>query len=347
MSTTTAEPLPPVELVRPGIWSIPVPIPNNPLRYVLVYAFETDRGPFIVDAGWNTDDAYQTLADGLATAGFAITDVQGVLVTHIHPDHYGLAGRVRDASGAWVALHPADARLLQRRYADPADLLVEVGHMLARMGAPAEEITELSESSMPVRPLVQAVDPDVLIEDGDKPEVPGWDLRAIWTPGHSPGHLCFYEPQHRLLLAGDHVLPRITPNISFHPQAGPDPLGDFLRSLEKVAAFDTEEVLPAHEHRFADLPGRVGELQAHHRERFAEVISAIRDGVRTSWDIAPRMHWSRPWDQIQGFMRRAAVSETLAHLHALEQQGIVREEIGEPSAWHVIADDGPAAPAGG
>src|ERR1700687_2853203 len=90
-------PLPPVEAVRPGLWSIPVPIPNNPLRYVLGYAFETDTGPFIVDAGWNTDDAYATLGAVLAHAGFEITDVRGVLVTHIPPDHYGLAGRVREA----------------------------------------------------------------------------------------------------------------------------------------------------------------------------------------------------------------------------------------------------------
>ena len=116
-------PLPPVERVRPGLWSIPVPIPNNPLRYVLVYAFETDKGPYLVDAGWNTDDAYATLVAGLEQAGFSVGDVQGVLVTHIHPDHYGLAGRIREASGAWIALHPADARLISERYDEPDELL--------------------------------------------------------------------------------------------------------------------------------------------------------------------------------------------------------------------------------
>ena len=102
--------LPPVEQVRAGLWSIPVPIPNNPLRYVLVYAFELDGGGVaLVDAGWNTDEAWGALGDGLTTAGGSISDVRAVLVTHIHPDHYGLAGRVREASGAWIGLHPADA----------------------------------------------------------------------------------------------------------------------------------------------------------------------------------------------------------------------------------------------
>ncbi|MDQ2754179.1 MAG: MBL fold metallo-hydrolase [Actinomycetota bacterium] len=338
--TTFEAPLPPVEMVRPGLWSVPVPIPNNPLRYVLVYVFETDRGPYLIDAGWNTDDAYHTLVSGLARVGFAITDVQGLLVTHIHPDHYGLAGRVREASGAWIALHPADAALIKDRYDTPNDLLDDIGTMLRRHGAPAEEIESLQQASMPVRSFVWAVAPDVLMEDGDHPEVPGWDLQAIWTPGHSPGHLCFYEGNHRLMLSGDHVLPRITPNISFHPQAGPNPLGDFLNSLDKVAKYPTDEVLPAHEHRFVGLAGRVEELKAHHHERFVEAVEAIRSGTTTSWGIASHLAWSRPWDRIQGFMRRAAVGETLAHLHALAALGVVRENVGIPSHWELTDEAG-------
>ncbi len=329
-------PLPPVEQVRPGLWSIPVPIPNNPLRYVLVYAFETDRGPYIVDAGWSTDDSWDTLVAGLERTGSSIGEVQGVLVTHIHPDHYGLAGRVREASGAWIALHPADAALIHERYDEPDALIDLMGSMLRHNGAPDEEIADLQSASMPVRSFVWAVEPDVLIEDGDKPEVPGWDLSAIWTPGHSPGHVCFYEPAHRLLLSGDHVLPRITPNIGFHPQAGSDPLGAFIASLDKVAAYEADEVLPAHEYRFTDLRGRVEELKAHHEARFVEALDAIRQGDTTAWAIAGHLTWSRPWDRVQGFMRRAAVGETIAHLHALEARGLLRQEPGEPVTWAIV-----------
>src|SRR5919197_6773358 len=159
--------------------------PANPLGYVFVYVFETDAGAYLVDAGWNTDEAYETLCAGLRQAGSDIADVRGVLVTHIHPDHWGLAGRVREASGAWVALHPADAALIPDRYEEPTDLLQRVGAMLRRMGAPAEELASLQNAAMPILPLVSAVHPDVIIEDGDKPEVPGWDVSAIWTPGHS------------------------------------------------------------------------------------------------------------------------------------------------------------------
>ena len=104
--------LPPVEQVRPGLWSIPVPIPDNPLRYVLVYAFELDGGGVaIVDAGWNTDDAWAALNAGWPRPAAASSDVRAVLVTHIHPDHYGLAGRVREASGR------GSGSIRRRRYA--------------------------------------------------------------------------------------------------------------------------------------------------------------------------------------------------------------------------------------
>src|SRR5690606_20398688 len=118
--------MPGVERVRPGLWSIPVPIPINPLRYVLVYAFEVPGGVVIVDAGWNTEEAFGALDSGLNVAGYRIADVKAVLVTHLHPDHYGLAGRVREASGAWGVLPPADARLLHERYDDEAmNVLIE------------------------------------------------------------------------------------------------------------------------------------------------------------------------------------------------------------------------------
>jgi glyoxylase-like metal-dependent hydrolase (beta-lactamase superfamily II) len=309
------------------------------LRYVLVYVFETDSGPYLVDAGWNTEDAYSALCAGLQVAGTSIGAVQGVLVTHIHPDHYGLAGRIREESGAWVALHPADAALIQDRYFDPSDLLARVAAVLRRMGAPPGEVEKMTSSAMPIRPFVSAVVPDVLLEDGASPEVPGWDLTAVWTPGHSPGHLCFWEAGNSLMLTGDHVLPRITPNIPYHPQAGGNPLGDYLRALDKLEPYaGAEEVLPAHEWRFEDLPARVTELRDHHNRRFSEVIAAIRSGSDTAWDIAPLMHWSRPFETLEGHMLRAAVGEAMSHLTELKERGVVRSEGEEPIRWSLVPE---------
>src|SRR5580700_10843201 len=158
--------LPPVEQVRPGLWSIPVPIPNNPLRYVLVYAFELGGGGVaLVDAGWNTDEAWTALQDGLAVAGGSMTDVRAVMVTHIHPDHYGLAGRVRESSGAWVGLHPADATLLDARYVDTDNLVERMRELLAISGVPENKLPDLAFASMEVKSHLNVAQPDILIED--------------------------------------------------------------------------------------------------------------------------------------------------------------------------------------
>lgn len=329
--------LPPVEQVRPGLWSIPVPIPDNPLRYVLVYALELDGGGVaLVDAGWNTDEAWSALNDGLAEAGGSIADVRAVMVTHIHPDHYGLAGRVRDESGAWIGLHPADAVMLESRYGDTDELVTNMFRFLADSGVPEDRLPDLALASMAIKSMVSMAAPDVLFEDGKEIELPGWSLRTIWTPGHSPGHVCFFSEKHKLLISGDHVLPRITPNISVHAQQNSNPLGDFLASLLKVQNLGTEEVLPAHEYRFADLQSRLEELIAHHADRLAEIEQVLADHPgSTAWEITLRLHWSRPWDEIQTFMQRQANGETLAHCVLLELHDRVRREGREPARFYL------------
>ncbi len=334
--------LPPVEQVVPGLWSIPVPIPDNPLRYTLVYAFVLAReaGVVLVDAGWDSEETWQALVSGLATIGVTPADVHGVAVTHMHPDHHGLARRVHAASGAWVALHPEDAEQLRR--IDPDTAVQHNRNWLLAAGVPAAMASELAGSPEMVRPFLSFARPDRLVRDGDRLPVPGWDVRVVWTPGHTPGHICLYERERKLLLSGDHVLPRISPNIS---QQGSDgvPLRAYLDSLTKVTEYEVGEVLPAHQWRFRELGERVTELQEHHHERLAELETLIQhEPGRTTWDLTAAATWSRPWSEIRGFMRRAALGETSAHLHVLAHGGRVRHATGPPERWFA-ADTAPAS----
>lgn len=330
--------MPPVERLRPGLWSIPVPIPDNPLRYVLVYVFElSDSGVALVDAGWNTEDAWVALSKGLEEAGGSVSDVRAVLVTHIHPDHYGLAGRIRDESGAWIGLYPTDAEMLESRYIETDDLLARMRVFLQDAGVPETELPDLNFASMMIRGLVTMAEPDVLFEDGVRVDLPGWDLQTVWTPGHSPGHVCFYSDRHRILLSGDHVLPRITPIIGLHAQQYPNPLGEYLESLLKVQNLGADEVLPAHEYRFADLRARLDQIIIHHADRLAEIEQLLSEHPgSTVWDIAVRLTWSRPWREIADFMQRAAVSETLAHIVFLENHQRVCREGRLPARFSLV-----------
>lgn len=334
-SQRPADGLPPVEQVVPGLWSVPVPIPGSPLPYVLAYAFEVPGGVVLVDPGWNAEEALAALEAGLGSLGATLTDVRGVLVTHLHPDHYGLAGRVREVSGAWVGLHPADAALIPDRYEDVEDLLRRISGWLAQTGAPAGELAELRDATVQLRRFVVVARPDLPLADGARPDLPGWRLRAVHTPGHTPGHLCFVEERTRVVLTGDHVLPTISPNIARHPQAGPDPLADYLASLERLRRWDGALALPGHQWRFDGLGARIDELLAHHERRLADVEAAVAAGAETIWEVATRTAWSRPWEEVRGFMRRAALGETAAHLVHLEGRGRLERTATSPLRWRV------------
>lgn len=334
--------LPSVELVRPGRWSVPVPIPDNPLRYTLVYVVEQARGVALIDTGWATEQAWQHLVDGLRDTGHAIDEVRTVLVTHAHPDHLGLAGRIRERSGAAIAMHPAEAGHLRRgrgRGSDEPDGAL-AGWLEAR-GVPRAVRTELIAQLGSMRGTFLALArPDLLVEDADYPLGRAAAIRAVWTPGHTPGHLCFVDEQLDLLFSGDHVLPRISPNISLAPGQEGDPLGDFLDSLSTMDKYGTAEVLPAHEYRFSGLIERRDALLAHHRARLAEAEELIRQRPAAStWEVAGGLHWSRPWRDLAGIVRHSALGEAYTHLLHLAAQGRVTNRGGDVDAWH------PASPA--
>jgi glyoxylase-like metal-dependent hydrolase (beta-lactamase superfamily II) len=328
--------VPPVEQVRPGLWSLPVPIPHNPLGYTLVYLFETDRGPVLVDAGWDDAATWNALYDGFVATGHEISDCYGVLVTHMHPDHHGLSGRVRDASGAWVAMHPQDAFILKRRFEIDDQWLIQAASILLDSGAPEEAIDSLPTVDQIGR-MPPPVLPDRNLSDGLRVDVPGWDVRAIWTPGHSPGHTCF-NVNRDLLMSGDHVLPEITPHIGLYrlDDVQNDPLGDYMHSLLRLTVEPVSEVLPAHQYRFDSLPNRVGELLAHHEDRLDAIERSLLMRPETAWDIAAAMPWNRAWEDLGIIMKRTALSEAFAHIRYLEHQGRVeRMHDGTPISWQL------------
>lgn len=332
---------PPVEPVREGLWSVPVLIPDNPLGYTLVYLFETESGPVIVDNGWDDPRSWDALRDGIAATGHDVADVYGVLLTHVHPDHHGLSARVRATSGAWIAMHPEDAWVVSRWRETVDTWLLETAAVMLSAGAPEEVLADLPDLAgvPPHRRELPAL-PTRLFADGDVVDVPGWTVRAVWTPGHSPGHTCFVVDD--LLLAGDHVLPRISPHIGLYDEeTDADPLGDYLASLRKLRDEKVATVLPAHVARFDSLVPRLDELAAHHEERLAEIAAALAGGPLTTWDIAASMGWNRRWDDIAPFMKRVALGEAVAHLRHLERRGVVERMVGSwPASYRLVTPAG-------
>ncbi len=166
-------------------------------------------------------------------------------------------------------------------------------------------------------------EPDLLLDGEDQP-VGNAGLRAILTPGHTPGHVCVYDERNKLLFSGDHVLTGITTHITPGILSNDDQLSRYLESLEKVRALDVQMVLPAHEHPFANLSERVGQLLEHHEKRLHQVLAPIRHHALSARDIASQVEWMVGlWEQMDGINRLLAIQETLAHLRLLQERGLV------------------------
>ncbi|MGW1432771.1 MBL fold metallo-hydrolase [Streptomyces sp. NPDC002431] len=337
-----------------GVHSIKVPIPDNPLGHTLVHVLETGRGPVLIDTGWDDPEAWDTLAAGLEAVGTAVSDIHGVVITHHHPDHHGLSGRVREASGAWIAMHAADTAIVRRtRASRPGTWMTYLVTKLSAVGAPEEHLAPLREAAaagerMRTLPGLRAAVPDREIVPGELLDLAGRGLRAIWTPGHTPGHVCLHlEEEHPgnlpgrgRLFSGDHLLPGISPHIGLYEDPDDatvtDPLGDYLDSLERIGGLGAAEVLPAHQYAFTDAAGRVRELLDHHEERLSGLLGLLAEPL-TPWQLAERMEWNRPWERIPHGSRNIAVSEAEAHLRRLVKLGRAEAVPGsEPVAYIAV-----------
>ncbi|MER5666995.1 MBL fold metallo-hydrolase [Streptomyces mirabilis] len=334
-----------------GVRSIRVPIPDNPLGTTLVHLVDTDLGPVLIDTGWDDPASWDALAAGLTACGVSVAEVHGVVITHHHPDHHGLSGKVREASGAWIAMHALDTAIVRRtRENRPDRWFSYMADKLASSGAPEEHVA-LLRAARTARlstglPAFAPALPDREIVPGELLDLAGRRLRAIWTPGHTPGHVCLHLeethpaalPGNGRLFSGDHLLPRITPHIGLYEDPDDatvaDPLGDYLDALERVGRLNPAEVLPAHQHAFTDAPGRVRELLAHHEDRLTGLLALLSTPL-TSWQLAERMEWNRPWDQIPFTSRNIAVSEAEAHVRRLVKLGRAEAVTGSDPVTYV------------
>ncbi len=319
----------PDEIV-PGLYRLLLPGPSTSLGSVNAYAVVDSDGIRLIDCGWNTPAAYAALVCEVEALGAQVSDIRAILVTHNHPDHIGLAEHLVAESGARLLLHQREAAFLGASVEDRQGFLADTQTWLRTNGMPQEELETIASGvrRMAFRP--PACRPDTLLEGGEVLPWNGFHFVVIWTPGHAPGLVCLYEPRSQLLIASDHVLERISPFIGLHTRNFGDPLGAYLRSLQRVRALPAKRVLPGHGEPFSDLAGRVDALMQHHTLRLQEIVSVLAAEEQTAYLIASRLSWrgsEHSWQQLPPFDRLAATSEALAHLEYLASQGQVIKQV--------------------
>jgi glyoxylase-like metal-dependent hydrolase (beta-lactamase superfamily II) len=312
--------------VAPGVHRIPLPLPQDGLRAVNVYAIEDGEGLVLIDSGWAIPVARQLLGSALKILDASVADIHRFLITHIHRDHYTQALHIRREVGTRVSLGAKEQPSLEitaRRDRPPMEpQLVQ----LRRCGAGelAEQIVAGMERRRAHHQPTEWEFPDDWIQPGRLTLAGGRGLDVVETPGHTVGHVVFHDPAEKLLFAGDHVLPTITPSIGFEPTLSSNPLGDFLGSLARVRAMPDATLLPAHGSVTSSVHARVDELVDHHGRRLDETSGAVDHGASTAYEAAHILRWTkrgRTFAELDPFNQMLATTETAAHLELLAAQG--------------------------
>lgn len=318
---------PRIERVASGVHRIPLPLPGDALKAVNVYAIDDGDGVTLIDAGWALDEARLHLERALGNLGYDFRSIRRFLVTHVHRDHYTQAIALRRLFGTHVALGLGEQPSLEDMIEAPRVLSAAWIVRLRRAGATALLGRLLADMKLEETEGIWEK-PDEWLRGGTAIRLEGRTLDVIDTPGHTRGHIVFHDTQSRLLFAGDHVLPDITPSIGFEPVPARSPLRDYIESLRLIASLDDSRLLPAHGPIKPSTHIRVRQLLAHHEDRLGATLRAVHAGASTADAVAHVLSWTRRerrMDDFDDFNQMLAVNETIAHLDLLVDRQLLRK----------------------
>ncbi|MFN8151310.1 MAG: MBL fold metallo-hydrolase [Solirubrobacterales bacterium] len=320
------------EKILPGVWRLRLPCPWPGVPHVNAWALDRGDGVVLVDTGVAGADGLHQLELALGQAKLKLRDVRLLVCTHSHTDHYGLAGPIIDAAGCELWMHPAWDHI--RALAEDPDKALERRVEVARQsGVPAAALERYQESRKDEEPLIaRIVAPDRELVEGVSVATDLGFFNVYETPGHAPSHVVLHEPESGVLISGDHLLGRIS--LFFDYGHTPDPVGEFLDSLDTVEELDVRLCLSGHGRPFRDAGAKIEANRALVHEQLDRVRASLRKGQRTAFEIVPDLLGE---ERPSGPAAAWALQLVLAYLDHLAVIGEAeRVEGTDPVAWRGV-----------
>jgi len=323
-----------------NITAIAVPVPGLS-NLITVNLYALGKGPItLIDTCLKAPGTLEYVGKALLDAGLDIGDVERIIITHGHMDHFGLAAAIRKAADHPVEcfIHEQDQWQISSANFGKEMWSEEANVLMAMAGIPLEEKERVRKRFAAFRELGDPLDDVSVFEDGTEFEGEGYHLKIVHTPGHTPGSCCIYELGQKILFSGDTLIKHITPNpllvIKRTELLDPDykSLKAYSQSLDKLAGLDIKYVFTGHGEYIRDLPGLISTYKRHHRERMDLVWKALHNRTRTLYEIIGDVIHEVPDGDM--FL---AISEVLVHLEILLEEG--RAELvdpGPPAIYHSL-----------
>jgi glyoxylase-like metal-dependent hydrolase (beta-lactamase superfamily II) len=310
--------IPPPRNLGNGIYQIPAPLPFRSPAFVNTYAIESGDGLLLLDCGSDWEPGRDALREGFSALGLVEDSVHTLVVSHLHLDHVGMAGRLIDELGCRFVMHQRAVKLVDN-YNDTPGYVARLNDLGHTHGVPASILASIGDFQRPDY-MPQIPPPDHSLEDGQEIELSqGRHLTVVHTPGHEPAHICLVDSRTGITFSGDHVLPRISPVIMYDGVVD-DPLGDYLSSLQKLINMGIELTYPAHGTIVDQGDERARQILLHHDRRLLDMAELVRSGDTNAWQVMVQSF--RP--NLDPLQARLAFLETISHLEHLRLTGRIR-----------------------
>lgn len=322
-----------IEQVWPNIFKIEIPLPRNPLRFTNSYYIRgTDRS-LLVDNGFNCAESKSVINDAINTLGIDMTRTD-LFITHLHADHSGLTEYLASPNSRVFISHEDGTGVLVSQNADFWKKFDDFMQFSGLINAGIENNTRQHPGRLYGTAYFRNFIP---VKDHDLLTVGDLTFQCVITPGHTQGHVCLYDETHRLLLGGDTILGKITPNISLWTIGEDDVLGQYLQSLDKIGRLEVDMVLPGHRQIIHNCRERIQQLKIHHQNRLEEVFQLIGPNSANAADIAGKMDWNlsiQKWDEFPWAQKLFSTGEAMSHLYHLCQQRRISAIKGDDGIYH-------------